>query len=230
MKHANQRPCLKHSFLFVLFATLASAQVARHANERYQTPEGREAVAKGLVRPGRDDTQRPAELVAALGLKPGMTVADIGTGAGYMLPFLSRAVGPSGRVIAEDIFDDFLDKARKKAGDEKLTNVTFVRGGETDPNLMENSVDVILCLDSYHHYDFPEKMLAGFHKALRPGGRLAIVEFYRREKPTGGGPGADHIRIDQDDLIKEVARNGFRFLSTREHIKDSQYLAIFEKN
>src|SRR3982074_2397660 len=89
-----------------------SAQVASEANRRYQTPEGRAAIATTLNDPHRDDRQKPKDLVEALGLKPGMSVADIGTGTGYMLPFLHDAVGAKGHVYGEDIFDDFLRQAR----------------------------------------------------------------------------------------------------------------------
>src|ERR1700730_14452892 len=99
------------------------AQVADKANSGYKTPEGRDQVARSLIAPDRDAKQKPEELVKAMQLTPGMTVADIGTGAGYMLPFLSRAVGPGGRVLAEDIQDDFLAKAHDHAVAGKLGNV-----------------------------------------------------------------------------------------------------------
>jgi ubiquinone/menaquinone biosynthesis C-methylase UbiE len=73
-----------------------------------------------------------------------------------MLPYLSRAVGPSGHVVAEDIFDDSLNAAKHRAATRKLGNVRFVMGTETDPRPDDQSVDVILALDSYHHYDYPE--------------------------------------------------------------------------
>jgi predicted methyltransferase len=205
------------------------AQVATDANTRYQTAEGRKAVAAGLGSPERDSTERPQELVDSVGLRPGMTVADIGTGVGYLLPYLSRAVGPSGRVLAEDIFDDFLDAAKQRARDQKLANVAFVKGTPTDPSLADAGVDVILALDSYHHYDYPEKMLAAFRRALRDGGRLVVVEYYKRPHAMPGGDAVKHIRLDEPDLVREIERNGFRKVSEREHIKDSQYMVVFEK-
>jgi predicted methyltransferase len=205
------------------------AQAAADANARYQTAEGRKAVAAGLGRPERDATQKPQELVDAMGLKPGMTVADIGTGVGYMLPYLSRAVGPSGHVMAEDIFEDFLNAARQHARELNLENVAFLKGSETDPRLADGSVDVILALDSYHHYDYPEKMLAAFMQALRNDGRLVVVEYYKRPNAMPGGDAVKHIRLDEPDLVREIERNGFRKVSEREHIKDSQYMVVFEK-
>ena len=209
--------------------TMLWAQVATDANQRYQTADGRKTIAAGLGGPGRDATERPRELVDEMALKPGMTVADIGTGVGYMLPYLSRAVGPSGHVMAEDIFDDFLNAAKQRAGDQKLGNVAFIKGTETDPRLADQSVDVILALDSYHHYNYPEKMLAAFARALREGGRLIVVEYYKRPNAMPDQDAVKHIRLDEPDLVREIERNGFRKVSEREHIKDSQYMVVFEK-
>jgi ubiquinone/menaquinone biosynthesis C-methylase UbiE len=219
---------LKTLCVALLGATLVWAQVAKTANENYQTEQGRAAVAKGLTSADRDQRQRPAELVQAIGVKAGMTVADVGTGVGYMLPYLSAVAGSGGKVLGEDIFDDFLDKARATSKQAGLTNVSFVKGTEKSANLPENSVDVILALDSYHHFNFPQDMLASFKAALKPGGRLAIVEYYKREGAMSGGKGAlTHIRLDDKDVIKEVEAAGFALIEEHEHIPKSQYVALF---
>ena len=94
--------------LVIAAAGLALPQAADYANQRYRTKEGREAMAKTLGSHDREQTQKPEELVAALKIAPGNTVADIGTGVGFMLPYLTQAAGPKGKVVAEDIFPDFL--------------------------------------------------------------------------------------------------------------------------
>ena len=212
----------------VCAGTLA-AQVADKANEGYKTKEGRESVAKALNAPDRDQQQKPKELVAAMSLQPGMVVADIGTGVGYMLPYLSAAVGPSGKVLAEDIFPDFLDKAKATAKSHGLSNVEFVHGTVSDPSLPENAVDAALALESYHHWDYPEKMLAALHRELKAGGRLVIVDFYRRPEAMPNGQAMKHIRLDLDGVIKEVEANHFRLVSQHDQIKGRQYMAIFAK-
>jgi len=219
------------AFVLLLTASCTTlwAQVATDANQRYQTAEGRKAIAANLGSAGRDATERPQELVDEMGLKPGMAVADIGTGVGYLLPYLSRAVSPSGHVMAEDIFDDFLSAAKERAEEQKLDNVAFIKGTETDPHLAAGSVDVILALDSYHHYNYPEKMLAAFLQALRDGGRLVVVEYYKRSNAMPGQDAVKHIRLDEPDLVREIESNGFRKVSEREHIKGSQYMVVFEK-
>jgi ubiquinone/menaquinone biosynthesis C-methylase UbiE len=186
-------------------------------------------MAAGLGSPNRDEFEKPRDVVRAMGLQKGMTVADVGTGIGYMLPFLSRAVGADGRVIAEDIFDDFLASAKQRASNQKLANVTFVKGTETEPSLPEGAVDQVLALDVYHHFDYPEKMLAGIHKALKPGGKLVVVEYYKRPEAMPDGRAMAHIRLDMPDVIKEIEANHFHLLSEMEHIKDSQYILVLEK-
>jgi ubiquinone/menaquinone biosynthesis C-methylase UbiE len=217
---------MKLLFIPLLLST-AFAQVADKANEGYKTPEGRDQVARSLVAPDRDARQKPQELVDAMQLHAGMTVADIGTGAGYMLPFLSRAVGDTGKVYAEDIQDDFLAKARAHAEGEHLGNVAYIKGAEKDPTLPASAIDVALALDSYHHYDYPEAMLTGIRRGLKPGGHLVIVEYYRRPNAMPNGRAMQHIRLDKPDVIKEVESNGFRLLSEREQVKGSQYMLTF---
>ena len=222
---------MKRVFVYILaLAGALSAQVAQQANSTYQTPEGRKTVAQSLAAPTREATQKPGQLVQAMGLKPGMTVADVGTGIGYMLPYLSRRVGPSGRVLAEDIFDDCLAEARQTAADQKLTNVSFIKGSETDPNLPEGQVDMALVLDAYHHFDYPEKMLAALHKALKPEGKLVVVEYYKRESAMPNGRALTHIRLDMPDLIKELEANHFHLLMEQEHVKNVQYMLLLEKS
>ena len=217
----------------ILAATAATSfafgQVAVEANKRYQTEEGRTAVAQTLDDPHRDDRQKPKELVAALGLKDGQSVADIGSGTGYMLPFLSEAVGSGGKVFAEDIFDDFLAKARARAESKGLKNVTFIKGTEHTTNLPRNALNAVMILDAYHHFDYPAEMLASIAKGLKPGGRLAIVDFYKTPTAMPNGNAVQHIRLSYEDMVKEVEANGFRLVEKREQIPDSQYLAIFAK-
>jgi ubiquinone/menaquinone biosynthesis C-methylase UbiE len=214
----------------VLLSFSLPAQVAKQANERYQTPEGRKEVAANLSAPDRDQRQKPRELVQAMGLLPGMTVADVGTGIGYMLPFLSRAVGPYGKVISEDIFDDYLTAARVLATNQQLTNIEFIKGTELDPRLPEGAVDEVLVLDAYHHFDYPQAMLAGIHRALKPDGKLVLVEYYKTAGAMPNNNALTHIRLNKPDVIKEIEANHFRLISQRDQIKDSQYMLILERN
>jgi ubiquinone/menaquinone biosynthesis C-methylase UbiE len=214
-----------------VFAAAVSGQVAEKANTQYKTPEGRAAMLRTLGAAERAEQLQAARIVGALQIKPGMAVADLGAGAGVLLPFLSKAVGPQGKVYSQDIFEDFIQQARAKVEKEGLKNVEFVKGTERDPNLPPNSIDLAVTVDAYHHFDYPEPTLSGLRKALKPGGRFAIVDYYKRVGAMGDGPRAnfalEHIRLDMDDVIKEVAANGFRLLEAREHVAGKQYIAIF---
>ena len=221
----------KLACLFV-FCAVAFPQVAEQANEAYKTKEGRASVAKNLVDPARDERQRPRDIVDQMGLQPAQSVADVGTGVGFMLPYLSRAVGDKGTVYAEDIQQDFLDQARMRANTLNLTNVKFVLGTDRDPRLPANTLSGVLILDVYHHFDYPEAMLEHIRDSLVSDGKLVIVEYYKRRgaMPNGDPDRAiQHIRLDEDDLISEVVANGFKVVDKHELVPKSQYIVTFMK-
>lgn len=201
-----------------------SAQVAQKANEGYQTPEARQGMVKTLTDPARDARQKPQQLVAALGIHPGSTVVDFGAGPGYMLPYLSKAVGAQGRVIAQDVFAEFLEKARQRTSG--LTNISFVHGSVRETKLAAQSADLILVLDVYHHLDYPAQTLAELRRALKPGGRLAIVEYHKNDVALNGRA-KEHVRLAQNDAIAEIEANGFRLESRSDFAPQVQWLGMF---
>jgi len=210
----------------ILVVSAAWAQVATDANSGYRTAEDRQnSVTRNVARfEERDRTDKPEELIATLGLRPGMTVVDLGTGTGYMLPYLSAAVGPTGRLIAVDIFEEFLAAAKTHAAEKNLSNVEFVLGTDTDPKIPMGEADLVLTLDVYHHFDYPEKTVGALRRGLKAGGRFAVVDFY---KDSFRDP--KHVRLDQADLIKEVEGFGFRLVSKADHDPGKEYIAIFTK-
>jgi ubiquinone/menaquinone biosynthesis C-methylase UbiE len=217
---------------FILASTAAFAQVASQANETYQTHEGRENIARTLGDPAREERQKPRDIIEAMDLKPGVSVADVGTGIGFMLPYLSHAVGDTGKVIGEDIQNDFLDKAKLKVQLSRLTNVQFVLGSDRDPKLPADSLEGVLVLDVYHHFDYPEAMLQHIRDSLLSDGKLVIVEYFKRPGAMQNSDpnfAVQHIRLDQDDLVKELEANGFRLLSKHDLVPKSQYIAVFGK-
>ncbi|MBI3693609.1 MAG: methyltransferase domain-containing protein [Acidobacteria bacterium] len=220
----KMRSCL----LFVLLAGWAHAQVAVEANKDYQTAEGRARIAKTLEDPHRAERMKPKEMVAALEIQPGGTVADVGTGVGAMLEYLVEAVGPSGRVIAEDIAQDFLDKAKTRIEANKWANVTTVLGTEKTTNLPAGEVDLVFILDAYHHFNYPAEMLGSIARGLKKDGRLALADFYRSRRGAQDKDMSKHVRADRDEVIKEVEDNGFKLLSYKDQ-GTSQYLLLFRK-
>lgn len=227
---------MKKTAVLLLIALLpiaaARPQAAQQANQAYQTPEGRANVAKALNDPARAERQHPRDIVTALDLKAGDSVADVGTGIGFMLPYLSQAVGQTGHVIAEDIQTDFLDKAKMKAQIEHLNNIQFVLGTNRDPRLPSDTLSGALVLDVYHHFDSPQAMLEHIRDSLLSDGKLVIVEYYTRPgaMPNNNPDFAvQHIRLDQAGVIQEVESNGFRLISKRDLVPNSQYITVFEK-
>lgn len=210
----------------LLAAVGALAQVAKDANVQYQNPAGRSKIAAGLVGEGRDARQKPKELVAAMRLKPGMAVADVGTGAGYMLPHLSAAVGPEGKVYAEDIYPDFVESAKKKGA--SLANVEYILGDLKSAKLPKQAVDVVLVLDAYHHFDYPETMVASLREALKPGGRIVIVEYHKNDKSMPNGRALEHIRATKDEFVKEIQGFGLRAVEVKEFLPEVQWIGVFE--
>lgn len=215
-----------------LFCVAAFPQVAGKANEGYKTKEGRASVAKNQIDPARAARQRPRDIVDQMSLKPGQSVADVGTGPGFMLPYLSHAVGDTGMVYAEDIQPEFLDQAKTRADTLGLKNVKFVMGTDRDPNLPANTLSGVLILDVYHHFDYPEAMLSHILDSLVSDGKLIIVEYYKRRgaMPNGDPDRAiEHIRLDEDGLINEVEANGFKVADKHELVPKSQYIVTFVK-
>jgi predicted methyltransferase len=180
----------------------------------------------------RDEWQRPGEVMDALGLKPGHRVADIGCGFGYFTFRMAARVGAEGKVYAVDIDEKAIEKVRQRKEREKLKQVEPILGESADPHL-PNDLDIILIVDTYHEFrDYDRMMEAVFH-ALKPGGRLAIIDG---EGPSGR-PRAEYHRlhtIPADLVRKEVARHGFVFKESRPGFYDAEYgkkfyFLIFER-
>jgi ubiquinone/menaquinone biosynthesis C-methylase UbiE len=171
--------------LLALLGTIVLAQqpgVHPISGRRYAAVMGYQG-ADWLDREERDIEEAPDEALDALDIQPGSTVADIGAGSGYMTVRMAKRVGPAGRVYAEDIQPQMIDLLRARLAREKITNVVPVLGALDDPKLPPASIDLMLLVDVYHEFSEPVKMLAGMRAALRPGGRLVLLE-YRKEDPS----------------------------------------------
>ena len=139
--------------------------------------------ADWLVRPEREAEEQPEKALDALNLKPGMVVADIGAGVGYMSLRMARRVGPSGKVYANDLQPEMLDRLRQNAAKAGIGNVVTVAGEVADPKLPANTMDLVLLVDVYHEFSQPQQMLRKIRETLKPDGRLVLLE-YRAEDPN----------------------------------------------
>jgi ubiquinone/menaquinone biosynthesis C-methylase UbiE len=164
---------------------------------------------KRLEDPDRARWQRPARLVRALGLRPGQTVAEIGAGSGYLVRRLARAVGPRGRVYAVDAEPRMLPILIERLRRAGLANVTPVLGRDDDPLLPGRSCDLVLVVNTYHHFPGGPRYLRRLARLLRAGGRLVNVDFHRRETPVG--PPLER-RIARETFLGEARRAGLRLV------------------
>jgi SAM-dependent methyltransferase len=181
--------------------------------------------ADWLERPGRDSEENPDLVVKALGLKAGQSVADIGAGTGYYTRRLAKVVGEKGTVFAVDIQPEMLQLLTNKMAEAKIGNVKPILGTTMDPNLQPGSVDLILMVDVYHEFDFPYEMVAAMCPALKPGGRIAFVEF-RREDPKV--PIKEVHKMSEAQVKKEMGVQPLEWVETIESLP-MQHLILFRK-
>jgi len=138
--------------------------------------------APWLEREERETEEAPNRLVSALGLKPGNQVGDVGAGSGYLTWRMARVVGPTGKIYANDIQPEMIAFLRTNLSVRGITNVVPVLGTTTDPRLPDNTLDLILLVDVYHECDHPWEMTRRMTDALKPGGRLVLVEYRGEER------------------------------------------------
>ncbi|MGH8187755.1 MAG: class I SAM-dependent methyltransferase [Steroidobacteraceae bacterium] len=178
-----------------------------------------------LEREEREREERPQQTIEALEIRPGQTIADLGAGSGYYTFRIAPLVGPDGKVLAIDVEPTMLRVVAERARRERVANVETVRSSPSDPNLPADSVDLLFMVDVYHELEYPYEMLRRVHAALRPDGRVALIE-YRAEDPKVMIK-AVH-KMSQRQIIKELEAAGFRHVKTVRTLP-LQHLVIFEK-
>lgn len=161
--------------------------------------------------------QPPDKVLDAIGVRPGMTVAEIGAGRGRYAVQLAARVGPEGRVYAEDIDAAALDHLRQRCQRWGLKNVTVILGEVTDAKLPEGRLDLIWIVSSYHHFDDPVALLRRARSALKPGGRLAIGEWIMIRE-------AGRRDITPEKIIRQMESAGFRFERTETFLRENNFL------
>jgi ubiquinone/menaquinone biosynthesis C-methylase UbiE len=168
----------------------------------------------------RDAWQKPAEVVRFLELAPGHTIADIGAGTGYFLPHLSKAVGPSGRVLALDVEPNMVEYAKRRSARGALGNVEARLADPSDPGLGPASVDRILVVNTWHHIDDRASYAGKLARALRPEGAILIVDF---TLDSDQGPPKEH-RLTAEQVAGELESGGLRAEVLRGETLPKQYL------
>lgn len=196
-------------------------------NDPFQNPDVKKFEGTFEVE-SREVYAKRKEIVAAVGLKPGDTVADIGAGTGLFTRLFAAEVGPKGKVYAVDIAEKFLEHIAKTSKDAGIANITTVLCKPNSAELPANSIDVAFICDTYHHFEFPYRTMASIHTALKPGGRLVLIDFHRIKGQSSEWT-LNHVRAGQEVFEQEIRDSGFRKIQdVKDTLKDN-YLVVFEK-
>jgi SAM-dependent methyltransferase len=204
----------------VVLALSALPAAAQTVHDHQHQFSGAEKWAKVFDDPERDAWQKPAEVIAALKLAPDATVADIGSGTGYFAVRLARAA-PKGKVYGVDAEPDMVRYLGERAKREGLTNLVPVTARPREPGLPV-AVDVAMLVDTYHHVPERERYFRELRKSLKPGGRLAIIDF-TLDSPVGPPRRA---RIPEGDVKRELSRAGYTLVEEHRFLPN-QYFLVF---
>jgi predicted methyltransferase len=194
-------------------------------NRAYQDPDVTQWLGV-FERDGREVWDRRHDILETLDLQPGMAVADVGAGTGFFSTLMAERVSPGGRVYAVDIARNFVDAIEARAASAGLDNIVGIVNDQQGVGLAPNSVDLVFVSDTYHHFEYPMAMLASIHRALRPGGRLVVIDFIR--EPGFSSPWVlGHVRAGEAVVRAEIESAGFR-LSDRPDFMRTQYFLRFD--
>ncbi len=200
----------------LLILTAAFAVFAQTAHQHHP-PGSAEEYARALNDPARDEWQKPHEVITALALRPDEVVADIGAGTGY---FARRFAHHAAKVYAVDIDAKLLEMAKKDAPE----NLTPILAEPDDPHLAEKSVDTIFFCDVLHHISGRAAYLPKLKLALKPGGRVVNIDFYKKPLPVGP---PESMKLSEDQVVAEFKAAGFRLVKTFTFLP-YQYFQVFQ--
>jgi FkbM family methyltransferase len=196
-------------------------------NDSFKDPNVEEFLGRFEVE-SREIYAHRQDILEACELKPGQTVADIGAGTGLFTRHFAKAVGPEGRVIAVDIAQKFLDHIQKTCREANIANVDTLLCRADSSNLPAHSVDVVFVCDTYHHFEFPQKTLASIFQAVRPGGRLVVIDFRRVDGESTDWV-MNHVRAGQEVFEAEISEAGFQKIDEKQGLLKENYFVVFKK-
>jgi SAM-dependent methyltransferase len=220
--------------VFLLTALLASASLVAQvvatdgvhpiSGRRFASVMGWQG-AEWLERSERGSEEEPDKALDALGSLSGLTVADVGAGSGYFTVRLAVRVGVKGRVYANDLQPEMLKMLGARLTRESVRNVSLVQGTSDNPRLPASSIDLVLMVDVYHEFSEPQKMLRGIRSALKPGGRLVLLE-YRKEDPEV--PIRFEHKMSVAEARMELEAEGFTLARVDDRLP-RQHILIFSR-
>lgn len=209
--------------LFVLIPVHADEEnVSPGINQHYQDAKYQQWLST-FEWSGREVYDRRQAVVQELALKTAMDIADIGAGTGFYSLLFAQQVGKSGNVFAVDVTDDFVANIKRRAADNNLHNIQAILSDQKDTRLESASIDMAFVCNTYHHFEYPQAMLASIHRALRPGGTLVIID-YRKQAGISSSWVMSHVRHDKQSVIDEIEQGGFKFQSESNILKENYFL------
>jgi len=224
---------LRAVWLFLALAVIAGSAPAQLVPPPLTEYMGRQIAqtmhyegAPWLVRDTREREERCSLLLANLGVRPGMTVCDMGCGNGYYSLPLARLVGPAGRVLAVDVQPQMLKMLEAREAAANINHIDTILGMPHDPKLPEATLDLILLVDVYHEFSYPQQMLSALRRALKPDGLIALVEF-RAEDPRV--PIQPLHKMSKRQILKEFPANGFELVKEFDRLP-WQHLMFFGRD
>jgi predicted methyltransferase len=224
MLEQRARRVLRSASWLVVVAAIAAQTPGVHpiSGRRYAPVMGYQG-ADWLERIERDDEEEPNMALSVLKIQKGDAVADVGAGSGFITERLASRVGSTGKVYATDIQPQMLQMLASRLAKKKITNVTIVQGTADDPKLAPASVDLEIMIDVYHEFSQPQAMLRKLREALRPGGRMVLLE-YRKEDPTI--PIRPEHKMSVAEAKMEVEAEGFTLSKVDESLP-RQHILVF---
>lgn len=213
---------LARFFFALIIADLVLAQQsptapAAESHEGHMRKRFDPATSTSFDDPKRDTWQKPEQVLAMLGIKPGMKIADIGAGTGYFTVRLARHASAP-KVYAVDIESKMIDHIKARSDKEGLNNVVGVVASETSPNLPE-PVDLVLMVNTHHHVPNRVAYFANLLKSLTPSGRVAVIDW----KPEAAGGPPKHFRLTAQQIQREMAQAGYRVLAEHEFLPNQTF-------
>lgn len=206
----------------------AESSVRPGINAPYFETGALEKYTRILERETREVVAQLEPIVAALGLKEGMVVADIGAGTGLFTTEIAKRVGDTGAVYAVDIVPSFLEKIRERVKASELSNVRVVLGEERETKLAPGSVDLAFLCDTYHHIEYPKAYLSSLLQTMRPGARLVLIDLERIEGKTSADL-MKHVRAGKTTVIAELSEAGFILESENKGLLEENYFLYFRR-
>ncbi|MGF1545844.1 MAG: methyltransferase domain-containing protein [Thiotrichales bacterium] len=205
---------------------LDERSVSPGINRQYENPDVDQWLSV-FEREGREVYDRRADILARLGLREGMSVADIGAGTGlFTLPF-AQVVGPQGKVYAVDISVNFVDAIRARARAAGLDQVEGIVNSARSVELPDASIDLAFISDTYHHFEFPLSTMTSLFRAMRSGGELVVIDYKR--VPGESSPWVlSHLRAGKETFIDEIVAVGFVLIEDVDFMQ-TQYFLRFRK-